>query len=331
MARLLIPILFFLALGSDIAMSQVLHLSPAGSDQHDGRKPDQAFASLQRAVDAGYEASRKTGNSNSHILILVAEGHYKGQTTIADSPPAGTHLEIRAASPTGTAPTFDGTGTAGTWFVLKGATRKGARVTFRGLDIRNYRTAISLNGNRDNVNTFLTGTTIEDMTFDTIGQVAAPKSPPSTAAIRLVNARQNSIRNNRFVNIRNFKSCGNLHAIYLAHHASSNVIEDNDFENTCGSPIRIRDSSNNNIASNNTFRQADYPAIFDEWYCDRSKNPRCTKQSGECPSWGNIYSGNTVERSHAKAMSRPVLVHAPQIRAGCAAPDAAGRRPQAPR
>lgn len=59
------------------------------------------------------------------------------------------------------------------------------------------------------------------------------------------------------------KSCANLHAIYLAHHASDNVIDDNDFENTCGSPIRIRDSSNNNIASNNTFRQANYPAIFE--------------------------------------------------------------------
>ncbi|VFR61306.1 hypothetical protein ISE1_3472 [plant metagenome] len=305
-----------------LAADTTLYLSPKGSDQADGLAPRTPLATLQRAMDIAYQTGK--AEKAAHVRILVEEGEYRGQATRVGSPPAGTHVEVAAAESARNKPVFDGAGKADTWFTLAGPTQAGATFTVRGLEIRNYRTAISLDGNRSKRDAYITGGTLRDLTLRDIGQIAMPDKPLSTAAIRLVNARRITIADNTFIRIRNIQQCAPLHAIYLAHHASDNRITGNTFDDLCGSPIRIRDASNRNQASGNTFKRAEYHSVFDEWYCDRSVNPKCTKASGECPSWGNIYSDNKVEQSNPDAMARPTSVRVQRVPPGCV-PDAAGK------
>ncbi|VFR35321.1 hypothetical protein ANDA3_3901 [plant metagenome] len=300
-----------------LAAQAALYVSPSGSDQANGLTPQEPLSTVQRAMDLAYQIGQK--ENPTHVRILIGKGEYKQQSIQAISPPTGVHIELLAADEASGKPVFDGAGKGDTWFTLSGKTRPGARFTITGLEIRNYRTAISLNGNRAKPDHYITGGTLSRLTLRNIGQIAMPGKPLSTAAIRLVNAREITISDNQFIRIRNVQQCGPLHAIYLAHHSSRNQIVGNTFDDLCGSPIRIRDASNHNLAAHNTFNQAEFESVFDEWYCDRSRNTKCTKTSGECPSWGNIYSDNKVENSNPRAMAQPMAVRVKRVPPECQA------------
>ena len=308
---------FVLMALSSVAFAGVLtlYVSPHGSDKASGSEPGQALRSVQKAFELAYVAASK--QDLDRVRIEVAPGRYLGQRIKVRQPPAGVHFEVSAQPGAESRPIFDGNGKGGTWFILQAATQNGARFTFSGLEVAKYRTALSFNGKRDDVGKYLGDNVIENMVFRDIGQIAKQGSRPSTAAVRLVNARNNIIRDNMFINIRNEERCELLHSIYVAHHSSGNQIIGNTFDNVCGSPIRLRDRSNDNVASGNTFRQVNSNAVFDEWYCNSSRNRKCTKQRAECPSWGNRYEDNKIENSSSSATREPTVVRVPEIATAC--------------
>ncbi|WP_197031652.1 right-handed parallel beta-helix repeat-containing protein [Bordetella petrii] len=295
------------------AAAVTLYLDPHGSDKANGGRPDQALRSLQKALNIAYFRVKQGADQ---VRIEIAPGRYVGQQVRIGRPPADAHFEIVARPSASSRPIFDGGGRRGTWFIMKAADQNEARFTFSGLEVANYLTAMSFEGNRELVNTSQGNNVVQNMVFRNIGQAKSGEQP-STAAVRFVNSRHNVIRGNHFINIRNKRSCGLLHSIYLAHHSSDNRIENNTFKNTCGSPIRLRDASNNNIATRNVFREAEFRAVFDEWYCNPERIDKCTKKIPECPSWGNRYEANTVSDSDQRAIREPTVVHIPEIPSTC--------------
>lgn len=294
------------------AVEATLYLSPNGSDANDGRSVKSSVRSLQRAVDL---ASKYAGKTVDAVRIQVAEGTYRRQVTVLNKHVSG--IDIIVAGSGGARPVFDGQGMDGVWFSLKGEGQEKGRLIFEHLEVRNYLTAIILKGNRDNPNEFLDGNIIRDMVFRNIGQENPKSKILSTSAVALVNARNNIIERSEFLNIRNVKTCVRLHSIYLAHYSSGNRISDNLFDGFCGSPIRLRDSSNNNIAARNRFSNVEYEALFDEWYCNRSISDDCTKKGLECPSWGNVFESNVVTDLDFYKKSSYTKIHVPEIPAAC--------------
>jgi len=86
--------------------------------------------------------------------------------------------------------------------------------------------------------------------------------------------------------------CSLLHAIYLAHNSTDNIIDGNSFDSGCGDAIRFRDSSHRNIVKNNIFRDFWDKSAISDWYCDGKTRVDCTKYNGECPSLNNVVDTN---------------------------------------
>jgi hypothetical protein len=183
----------------------------------------------------------------------------------------------------------------------------------------NYVTAISLNGKRTAPGDSNSENTIRLNVFRDIGQIAFPAGKPSTAALRLVNSKNNKITNNQFINIRNNTGCSALHSIYIAHYSSGNLIEDNVFNGGCGATVKTRDSSGGNIVRGNTFIDQSEPVFLDS-FCNKDARDDCTKETSECPSWGNEFSNNAMERLGTKAKKTPVQVLGPDTPGGCPPP-----------
>lgn len=314
--RMLVLLLLNLVFAASSSASvATLYLAPHGNDNNGGQSPSSAFLNLQHALNRAYEIGG--AESGKTIRIYIAPGKYEGQIIKMRTPPRNTKFEIVAAPDSTDKPIFDGVGKGGTWFILQAKTQRGSTFLFDGLEIRNYLTAISFNGFREQPETYLGNNTIQNMIFENIGQISAPKHETSSAAIRFVNSRNNVIKRNKFIVVRNNK-CNGMHALYIAHHSSNNQIIENEFNHACGSPIRLRDSSNDNLAIGNIFKDIQSKAVFDEWYCNRSISKRtCTKKTPECPSWNNRFEKNEVEGSSPTAMTVPTVVHVPEVSTVC--------------
>lgn len=314
--RILVLLLLNVAFSASSAASiTTLYLSPHGNDNNSGQTPGSAFLNLQHALNRAYEIGKAEGGKT--IRIYIASGKYEGQLIKLGTPPRNTKFEVTAVPDSKGKPMFDGVGRGGTWFVLQAKTQRESTFLFDGLEIKNYLTAISFNGSREQPETFLGNNTIRNMIFENIGQISSPNHDTSSAAIRFVNSRNNVIEHNKFLVVRN-KKCNGMHALYIAHHSSNNRIIENEFNHACGSPIRLRDSSNDNLAVGNIFRDIQSKAIFDEWYCNKSISKRtCTKKNPECPSWNNRFERNEVEGSSSTAMITPTVVHIPEMSAVC--------------
>jgi parallel beta-helix repeat protein len=273
------------------AVEQVIHMAPSGSDDRDGSTAASAVQSLDKALKIATSINNPKVN---RVKIAVASGVYRGQTVTTTGISGGRDLIITSDDPTAGRPKFDGDGKGGTWLILQNSSGQPTNIKISGLEIANYITAISLNGNRDNKQTSNGKNEIRNNVFSNIGQIAQPGSKPSTAAIRLVNSDNNIITKNKFINIRNVEKCGLLHAIYVAHDSTDNTISDNTFQDSCGDAVRFRDRSNNNIVLNNTFIDSWDKNPVSDWYCDSTKRNDCTKSSGECPSMNNILEANRV-------------------------------------
>lgn len=289
--RLILGVLLATFVSQVWAAEKVIYMAPAGSDDRDGTSLKNAVLSLQRALGI---ADSVSDPKVQRVKISVANGVYRAQTVTTKGLSGGKELVITADDPKGGRPKFDGDGKGGTWFTLSNSTGQPTNIRIAGLEVANYHTAITLNGNRNNTKASNGGNEIRDNIFNNIGQIAQSGAKPSTAAIRLVNSDNNRITRNRFINIRNLEKCGLLHAIYVAHDSTGNTISDNSFQDCCGDAVRLRDGSNNNVVSNNTFKDAWDKAPVSDWYCDSSARADCTKASAECPSMNNVLEGNRV-------------------------------------
>ncbi|WP_413705343.1 hypothetical protein [Pseudomonas sp. Pseusp16] len=246
-------------------------------------------SSLQQAIDYSYTISSPNVTS---IKFLIHEGTYNIQAATL-RPKHGIHYEFTSASSGEHLPSFDGHRQQLTWLKIISTNGFGTSVTISGLKITNYVTAISIEGDREDPNKFNAENKILNMRFENIGQTSR-SSPPSTAVIRLVNSRANEIRGNIFLNIKNVQDCNLLHSVYLAHHSSDNSIQHNSFTNLCGSPIRVRDDSNRNVARLNTFSDIQNEQLMDQWFCDKNLRQDCTKKQPEKNSNSNVFNMNKV-------------------------------------
>jgi hypothetical protein len=224
--------------------------------------------------------------------VLILPGVYRGQTIAIDGRRLHGPLTLLGQQTAPAAPpTFVGTGRE-TWLRLRAAEGQDSGLTVKGLRIVHYATAITLNGNREDPAAFNRGTVLADLVLEQIGSDGPTR--PSTAAIRLVNARDTTIRGVTFRAIRNTppQTCPGLHAIYLASHATGARIEGNTFADFCGSAIKLRDDSGGATITGNRFSGADGAPAIEEWFCDMDRTDECTKAAGECPSTGIVIGPN---------------------------------------
>lgn len=266
-----------------------IYVARDGSDVADGSAPGKALATVGKALRVGKTISDRTGED---ITILVGPGIYRGTNIVLTEGQFRGKLTIAGTSEKAADyPAFYGNG-RGTWLTYNGSGGKQTGLTVRGLRIVDYGTAINLVGDRRSPDLHNAGTVIQNNVFARIG--SRPGTERSTAAIRLVNSHDNIFENNYFNSIRNYpiKECGYLHPIYIAHYSSGNRIRNNAFQDFCGSAIKLRDASNDNLIEDNTFRTNDPVPAIQESYCDKSAMEKCTKKSGECPSTGNVATAN---------------------------------------
>ncbi|MDH5823557.1 right-handed parallel beta-helix repeat-containing protein [Luteimonas sp. RD2P54] len=280
-------LLFAMLLATGIAQAAPykLFLSATGHDSNSGLTPAASIRTLQRANQLLESASPATP-----VEIHIAQGVYHDQQvdwTFTN----GQLITFTPINFTNDRPVFEGNGAA-LWFNYRG-TDGTSRLNFRYLRVQNYNTAMSFSGNRNDINAWNGGNKIQGMYFYNIGGVYSIGGY-STAALRLVNSRNNHIVNNHFVNVLNHAGDGaHIHAIYAAHHSSSNLIERNKFVNSNGDPIRIRDASDFNQILDNRFFDTGLGAFYSDWYCTHDRTD-CTKPTPECPSIGNEFRYNEL-------------------------------------
>lgn len=295
----------------------VIYMQPMGNDEASGKTEAEPVRTLRVAIQRALDADARPGENRR---VVVGSGNYVGQSIVIKNLPAEQPLTISAKS--GDKAIFDGEGKVRTWLVLESSLGKPSRLTIHNLEVTNYVTAISLNGDRSSRDLWNGNNIIRDNTFRNIGQIAIPSGPPSQAVIRLVNSRDNKIVNNTFINILNISGCSGLHAIYMAHYSSYNSIEKNTFEKGCGATVKARDASNFNIIRNNRFiDQAD--TVFLDSYCDKDTRSDCTKETAECPSWGNQVENNIADRLGSRARKTPTAALGPDYPTGCQKPPGA--------
>jgi hypothetical protein len=279
------------------AETLVMYVGPGGAAASSGLSMDKPLPDLQSALDKGMAS----GGKAKSIEIRVLPGTYTSQNLVIKSGDgAQPRIEIRRSADK-TRPVFDGGGKNSTWLTVTADSAPITQLSVSGLEVTGYSTAITLNGSRDKAGLNVSDVTIRNNVFRVIGQQSPAQTAPSTAAVRLVNADRVQIINNQFIDVRNRQRCGLIHAIYVAHGSTGNLIKDNIFENSCGDSIRFRDASGGNRVEGNTFIDAWAEAPISDWFCDSSGRDDCTKKTPECPSLGNEVVGNKVKASKGPA------------------------------
>jgi hypothetical protein len=320
---LVLGVLIFL-IGTARAADLTLYVKPTGDNQASGMREDEAVASLQVAVE---KAFLQTIQGMSKRKIVIFPGNYLEQTIVVGDIPNEKPLVISGLIRSGLRPIFDGHGSSKgrSWLALESSSGKPSRLTIENIEVVNYVTAISLNGQRGSINASNSENIIRNNIFRNIGQISFPTGKPSTAAVRLVNSRGNQIIENQFINIRNNVGCGALHSIYIAHYSSDNLIEGNIFDGGCGATIKTRDTSGSNMIRGNRFLDQSEPVFLDS-FCDKDSREDCTKETSECPSWGNEFKDNSMAGLGPKATRTPVRVSGAGFPSGCPQPPARATR-----
>jgi len=268
----------------------MIFVSPVGNDSNDGLLDAYPVRTLRRAQDILEEH-----DPDRSIEIHINQGTYFNQSVIWTY--SNNHsITFTPINFTKERPIFDGNGLKKTWFKLNISTHSFTQLKFRYIKVQNYNTAMSFEGNRNHESAWNAGNELYGMYFYRIGGRYS-NSDYSTAAVRFVNSRNNSIINTHFVDILNIADqAAAIHAIYFAHYSSNNKVLRNTFLGINGDPIKVRDQSNYNYISNNRFESSGNSAFYQEWYCNKSIRNDCTKVIGECPSIGNEFRDNILNR-----------------------------------
>jgi hypothetical protein len=269
------------------------------------------FGSLNCALQAALGFSHA---NVQRVAILIAPGTYRGEKIRLQLQPNMPQIAIGPQNTNAPRPVFEGTGN-GAWMHIEGGFGTRTPFSISGIEIRDYKTALTLNASSVPGAPWIGGITITNSRFDNIGAFS-PDVNPSTAVIRLVNARYNDFENNQFSNIRNMTRCGGLHVFYIAHFSSQNVVRGNSFDNGCGSTIKVRDQSDNNQIVGNTFSHQEGPTLFLDNFCNPQR-ARCTGDHQECPSENNVFSGNTYLMDAGENPPRATQARFPRTVPGC--------------
>jgi len=303
-----------------------IHLSPTGKDSRDGKTLKTAILTLARAqqIIAGLKPK-------GEVQVHIAPGTYQGQKVIWTYTDPALKIRFMPLGGGKVRPIFDGCLTktscpGGTWFILKHSKGERTNLHFEYVQVQNYHTAISLNGDRNSTKTSNSHNRIYGCYFYNIGNVYNPALNYSTAAVRLVNSDDNVIGNTHFINIINTKSAGLIHAIYAAHLSDRNQILGNRFKNNSGDPVRLRDFSNFNVIKNNKFIKVGVYAGYTDWYCNHDIYTNCTKKGPECASWENQFRDNLLDGTYACAKLGTFKYFQGDTAKGCAPPKSGAKR-----
>lgn len=260
------------------AHSLVVHVSPDGSDANDGSetRPVLTLERVHRVI-----AERQP---NENVEVRFAAGFYRSQTVVWTYTMPNHRIRF-----VGDRSIFDGERKGLSFFRLHGASGQPTNLSFEGLTITRYVVAIAFVGERGNVDGHNGRNSIINNQFLDVGGTGYDPMGYSTAVVALVNSRDNIVRGNIFRGMIGIR-CEHLHAIYLAHGSSRNILESNHFEDGCGDAVRIRDRSNDNIVRNNIFTKVGDRGAVSEWFCSRSSCKRL-----ECPSYGNVVENNNLK------------------------------------
>lgn len=316
-------LIFFICWIPVLVSAEAVFVSPLGDDTSDGRSQSRPVRSVLKAMQL---ASVRAVDGEVSVYFLP--GSYGSQTIeVGGASDAPLHISLVGNAIGTERAEFDGSRGNSTWLIFRGHRRSKTSLTIRGFFVRNFRVAIQFLGDRFDSEFWSANNVIEQNEFHYIGQ-QLPGVAPSFAAISLINTRDTVISENRFVHVFNIEKCGGMHAIYLAGGSSNNSITGNVFDGGCGDTIKVRDRSNLNRIERNTFRRQFGAALLVDSFCDRRRQSECEDSRQECPSWGNIFRDNAVDRG---APLTPRLLHR-QVGAsnvpGCPAPvsGAMGRR-----
>lgn len=282
-----------------------VYVDPQGSDDASGAsrsQPVRTLAQAQRLVQAGVSGTPRNVN------VLLAPGTYpdpcveaggtlEGCTSGAavrwSFTMPGHTIEFRPLDPTAPCPVFDGSGTRrSSWFRLRAARGQLTNIVITGVRVQHYWNAVAFAGSVTDAAGYNGGNVLRNNVFADIG--ANPHMVPpgseneeanrSFSAVGITNSRKNVVTDNTFLDIVTDYGCPFLHALYVAHDSSNNAIVGNSFQRACGNPVRIRDHSNFNFVSDNTFVEAAYNGYYEDWF----------SHATECASFGNVFTDNRL-------------------------------------
>ena len=278
--------------------SFVVHVSAAGSNDNTGLTAGSKVATLGRA----YEIIKAAKPSGTVDVLVYSEGTIYEGASVTWRFFNGKDITIRPAPGQADLPTFDGCGPTGCgerrrFVTVAGSSGENTNIHFRALRVQNYWEGISFSGSSTELDGWNGGNSVKDCVFEKMGNKYIEDNDGAYATVRLQNSRNNVLTGNRFYKIENTNG-GKvkdtyLHAFYIAHKSSHNLIKGNVFELNTGDAVRLRDMSNFNTIEGNTFKKAGV-AGYSEWYC--SDREKCSKW--ECPSWGNVFKANRLHATY---------------------------------
>lgn len=311
--------------GRAVGKTLDIYVASDGTDNFDGSTPEKAVHSLRRVEEIVTSEIKST--QYQQIRVKFLPGLYKGYGIVWHTFP---NIPIKFMPTENKIPViFDGNGGRNRIFFRayleeSRANIYGMMLEIQGLTIKNYCEGVSL-GSSDNSSIVKGGNKIVDNEFLNIGNLYDPLLKKGItrggcyAAVRLRGTTDNIISDNIFKNIISGEALRNnnkrveegklLHAIYIAHSSHNNIISKNIFENYSGSPIRIRDMSNDNMIKENIFKSAlssiknSNISVISQWYCNRDKR-KCSRM--ECPSTG-------LEILDNKILAKNLLPYNPSI------------------
>ncbi len=266
-----------------------IYVKTGGNDQHNGRSVNTAVASISRAY-AIVKATLKQQHTNAEILL--APGTYVNQRVVMDWYMPHHTITIKPINNTQPKPLITSTPTwkMAAFKIVTRAQGERTNFIFKNLKFKHMYGAITFSGNREMHQASSSYNIIDSCEFDNTGMTAF-------STIGIVNSQYNQLINNQFIN--QFRHIGGttdglLHAIYIAHNSKNNLIKNNYFENCDGDPIRVRDTSHNNVITKNTFTRCGTKASVSEWFCNADFHRNCTKKSAECPSYNTLVQDNRI-------------------------------------
>jgi hypothetical protein len=199
-----------------------------------------------------------------------------------------------------------------------------ARLRFFHLEVRGFQGGISFDGGTKRVQVAgqqrkeykkqgggLNDNTVQGMAFRQIGNKDTG-GKFGYGALILTNSSRNQIRDNTFTAVENNGAYGaKLHGTYVTHFSDANVIVHNTFTSISGDPVKLRDRSDNNQITGNTFTRAGHYSYYREEFCTGPCLVANPTKDLECPSGGNHFAGNTL-RSGYRGRPLPDVSLAPK-------------------
>lgn len=315
----------------------VIHLSPTGSDSKNGASASQAVKTLNRA-----QRILKAAKPQTDVEIRIKKGTYWHQSvewshfipgrTISFMPSDYKYGE--GLGKTAGRPSF--VGNKDLRALLRVKLRNAGQTTglrFYYLHIEKYWAAgISINGldtvdlptntgplRRAPANSGANGNTFYGLYIENIGNkpTGLKNGQHGYAGIQLGNSSNNVVRNSTFENLVNSPGESHIHGLYIVHGSSNNVIRDNIFRGISGSPVKVRNSSNNNDVRENRFENSGIEsAFYDSHQEGKERSPLVKDTVGkatglfhgdECASFGNIFRNNKVGKKFKGSGDLPVV------------------------